>query len=98
MSQLTPELAGSKRWLAATDDERLVAIFPERLTHADEGATLLDAGGTIVYDSPSMELLVGYAPSARLGQPLFAHIHPQDWPRLSHALGLISQTQSPSQS
>ena len=98
MSQLTPELSGSKRWLAATDDERLIAVFPERLTLADEGATLLDPGGTIVYDSPSMELLGGYAPSARRGQPLSAHIHPEDWPRLSHALGLIRQTLSTGQS
>src|ERR1700730_16618727 len=97
MSQLTPELSGSNRWLAATDDERLVAVFPERLSHPDEGATLLDPGGTTVYDSPSMELLGGYAPSARRGQPLSAHIHPEDWPRLSHALRLISQTHSTSQ-
>src|ERR1700694_283631 len=98
MSQLTPELSGSKRWMAVADNERRVAVFPERLTHADEGAPLLDPGGTILYDSPSMELLGGYAPSARRGQPLTAHIHPEDWPRLSHALGLIRQTLSTGQS
>ncbi|MDQ6672314.1 MAG: PAS domain S-box protein [Chloroflexota bacterium] len=74
-----------------------MAVFPGRLTHAEDGATLLDPGGTIVYDSPSMERL-GYSPSARRGQPLSAHIHPEDWPRISHALGLIRQAQSTSAS
>jgi PAS domain S-box-containing protein len=97
MSQLTPERSGSQPWLVETDDdERLVAVFPERLAHADEGATLLDPGGTIVYDSPSMELLAGFAPSARRGQRVSAHIHPDDWPRVSQALDLISQTRSAS--
>ncbi|MDQ6674724.1 MAG: GAF domain-containing protein [Chloroflexota bacterium] len=98
MSRLTPELSESKRWLAETHDQRPVAVFAERLTHAHEGVTLLDPGGVIVYDSPSMELLGGHAPSARRGQPLSAHIHVEDWPRVSHVLALISQTSSTSQS
>ena len=39
-------------------------------------------GGTIQYESPAAERILGYAPFERIGKHLFDHVHPDDQTRL----------------
>jgi PAS domain S-box-containing protein len=44
--------------------------------------TIIDAGGCISYESPSIERLLGYRPGERLGQRASRDVHPDDLPGL----------------
>jgi PAS domain S-box-containing protein len=40
--------------------------------------SVLDENGTLLYQSPSVERVLGFAPSAMLGRNVFEYIHPDD--------------------
>lgn len=51
------------------------------LEHAIDLITFVDADGDILFDSPSIERMLGVSPSERLGRSIFELIHPEDLPR-----------------
>jgi PAS domain S-box-containing protein len=55
--------------------------------------TILDADGTIHYESPSVEKVLGYSPTELMGKNFFAYIHPDD---LANACaGIIKAIRAP---
>ena len=62
-------------------DERYTAI----LENSIDLITFVDQDGRIVFDSPSIERLLGVAPAERLGRSMFELIHPEDLPRAQAA-------------
>ncbi|CAN5890529.1 hypothetical protein BH23GEM7_BH23GEM7_40970 [soil metagenome] len=57
--------------------------FRSLIEHAQDLITVLDAGGTILHQSPSLERLVGYAPEEMVGGSIFALVHREDEGALS---------------
>ena len=62
-------------------DERYTAI----LENSIDLITFVDKDGRIVFDSPSIERLLGVSPAERLGRSIFELIHPEDLPRAQAA-------------
>ena len=62
--------------------------FRTLIENASDMITILDAGGTILYESPSIERVLGYRPEERVGKHAFELIHPGD---LSKAKGIFEQ-------
>jgi PAS domain S-box-containing protein len=52
----------------------------------NDTGTFVDAGGRILFDSPSIERLLGVLPAERLGRSMFELIHPEDLPRARAAV------------
>ena len=52
--------------------------------------TILGADGTISYESPSVERLLGYTPTGLIGRNAFELIHPDDFPAVQEMLLQIS--------
>jgi putative two-component system response regulator len=66
--------------------ERSEAHFRSLIEHAPDVIALLDATGSIRYESPSVERLLGYAPGALIGSALLARVHPDDQPAVQAVL------------
>ncbi len=54
--------------------------------------TVLNADGTVRYESPAIEKVIGYSPEERLGTNAFAEVHPDDVDEVSRAFSLIQNT------
>jgi len=54
--------------------------FRALIEHSSDGITLIDADRTIVYASPAVERMLGYAPEELVGQKIYKS-HPDDQPR-----------------
>ena len=52
--------------------------FEELLEHSVDVITVLDASGIILYESPSIERMLGYAPEGLVGESVFDYVHPDD--------------------
>jgi len=63
-------------------DQRYRAI----LENSIDLITFVDADGRILFDSPSIERLLGVLPAERLGRSMFELIHPRDLPRAQAAV------------
>jgi PAS domain S-box-containing protein len=62
-------------------EERLRSL----IQHASDIVTLLEVDGTILYESPSIERILGYRPEELVGKNTFAYVHPQDLERVPSA-------------
>ncbi len=51
------------------------------LENAIDLITFVDADGDVLFDSPSIERMLGVPPSERVGRSMFELIHPEDLPR-----------------
>jgi len=73
--------------------------FRALLENAAEAVAILDAGGTMVYQSPSVERMLGYTPEELIGRPALDLIHPDDAAdvatRLARRLGGDGETGAP---
>ena len=58
--------------------EKSEAYFRRLTENSLDVITILDANGTILYDSPSVEQVFGYAPDDYRGHELFEFVHPED--------------------
>ena len=58
------------------------ARFQALIEHSTDAITVADAGGAIVYDSPSVTAIFGFAPGERVGRPATDYVHPDDVPAL----------------
>ena len=57
--------------------------------YASDIITIMDPNGTIVYQSPAIERLLGYRVEELIGANAFEYIHPEDVERV---LGVFTQT------
>jgi diguanylate cyclase (GGDEF)-like protein/PAS domain S-box-containing protein len=60
--------------------------FRALVQNSSDVITLLEVDGTILYESPSVERVLGYRPEELLGENAFAHVHPEDLERVVGAL------------
>mgnify|MGYP006277736043 CR=1 FL=1 len=74
--------------------------FRALIENAQDTITLIDRKGRITYESPAVERILGYRPSARIGTDLFRYLHPDDRPgvreeflSLSRGPGRIARTE-----
>jgi diguanylate cyclase (GGDEF)-like protein/PAS domain S-box-containing protein len=51
--------------------------------------TILSQSGCIIYESPSVENILGYTPEEMMGRLVFDFIHPDDLPSVEHAFQQI---------
>ena len=70
--------------------------FRSLIENALDIITILAPDGTIQYENPSVEKVLGYSPQDLIGQNFFAYIHPDDlaniYPILSQALSNSEET------
>ena len=59
--------------------------FRSLIQNASDVITLLDAQGTIRYDSPTIERVLGYNPDERVGTSAFEYMHPEDTERVKRS-------------
>ena len=80
--------------LRGEDAERFRAL----VQNSSDVITLLEVDGTILYESPSVERVLGYRPEELLGENAFAHVHPEDLERVvgAFAEGLSDPDLQPS--
>ncbi len=63
--------------------------FRSLFQNSSDITLVLDARGTILYESPPVEWVLGYAPEERVGRNVFDLIHPGDVEQVSDALALF---------
>ncbi|MFW6018321.1 MAG: PAS domain-containing protein, partial [Halapricum sp.] len=56
--------------------------YREFVEHATDIITVADTDGTIQYESPAVERIFGYPPEERVGDRVFAYVHPDDRQRV----------------
>jgi PAS domain S-box-containing protein len=56
--------------------------FRSLIQNASDIITILDSDGTIRYESPAVERLLGYHPEERVGEKAFDYLHPEDRSRV----------------
>ncbi len=52
--------------------------FRALIENSSDGIVLLSAEGTVLYDSPAVTRILGYAPDERIGRTVFEFMHPDD--------------------
>ena len=72
----------SSRIQAAEKIQRSEQHFRSLIENAQDIITILEADGTIRYESPSIEHVVGYKPDELIGKNAFDFIHPDDLPKV----------------
>jgi diguanylate cyclase (GGDEF)-like protein/PAS domain S-box-containing protein len=65
------------------------ARYRALVQHAADITTVVDAGASVVYDSPAVERSLGYTPEERLGQSGMSYLHPDDVGPASEILGAL---------
>jgi PAS domain S-box-containing protein len=72
--------------------------FRSLIEHSSDIITIINRDGTISYESPSLERVLGFKPQELIGRNAFEWIHPQDVPAVIEALtrpgGLSARSQS----
>jgi diguanylate cyclase (GGDEF)-like protein/PAS domain S-box-containing protein len=61
--------------------------FRSLVQNSSEGITVIEADGTIVYDSPAVEKVLGYTPDERVGTNAFDRANPNDSEEGTYILG-----------
>src|SRR5215211_6352402 len=69
---------GNVEEVLRSDEER----FRSLLQHGSGIFTILEADGTISYESPSIERVLGYKPEDLIGKDAFDYVHPEDLERV----------------
>jgi PAS domain S-box-containing protein len=72
--------------------------FRSLIENALDTITILDKDGTIIYESPSTERVLGYKPEELTGKNSFEFIHPEDLPGIMSAFKLGIQNPGSTQS
>jgi PAS domain S-box-containing protein len=75
------QFARAERALSASERR-----FRSLTENASDLITVMDAGGTILYESPAHERLLGHTQAERTGSNTLALIHPDDQPRVLDVL------------
>ncbi|HYX70438.1 MAG TPA: PAS domain S-box protein [Terriglobales bacterium] len=72
--------------------QRSEAHFRALIEQTHDIITIVSAGGTILYQSPAVERVLGYEPGEMLGHNGLEFIHPDDLERVAAALAENTQT------
>ena len=86
---LAAQIALALERAALTDEvhrRRGEARFGSLVRHASDLITVIGLDGTISYQSPSIERLLGYAPDDVMGRPFAELVHPSDGSRVREML------------
>jgi two-component system, cell cycle sensor histidine kinase and response regulator CckA len=89
------ELLTAVRNLLATDRAETGLAQRERflcalLESGNDVITVMDADGTIRYESPAVPRVLGYGTGELIGRKAFELIHPEDTGRIQEAFGIIA--------
>jgi PAS domain S-box-containing protein len=60
--------------------------------NASDGVVVWDRGGTVRYESPSMERMLGRKPGEEVGKSLFEFAHPDDAAKIAESLAELVQS------
>jgi PAS domain S-box-containing protein len=60
--------------------------FEALVRNSSDLVVLVDAGGTILYESPAVERILGYKPEERVGGDALGYLHPEDRERIGAAI------------
>ena len=63
-------------------EERIEARFRSLVQNSSDLVTIIDAGGSVTYESPSFRRLLGHLNEETVGFPYAMLVHPDDLPRL----------------
>jgi len=74
--------------------ERSETYFRRLIENASDLITILDRDGTIIYQSPSLQRILGYMPTACVGQNLLIYVDPQDYTLVTDYLAGLLNRQS----
>ncbi|MEY2420313.1 MAG: hypothetical protein QOI95_380 [Acidimicrobiaceae bacterium] len=80
--------AGHRR--SRTQLEASERRFRSLIEHSSDVVTVIDADGTIIYDSPSSEAVLGYPTQDRVGRDGFAFVHEEDRARTVAIVAQVS--------
>ncbi|HYI10175.1 MAG TPA: EAL domain-containing protein [Thermoanaerobaculia bacterium] len=69
--------------------------FRSLIEHSSDIITVLDAAGNILYESPSVERLLGHRPGDLIGTSLTDQVHPDDAHTLASAIAASSHASGP---
>jgi PAS domain S-box-containing protein len=74
--------------------------FRALIEHSYDAITLIAADGTVLYDSPSIERVLGYTPTERIGRKVFEFVPPQEregmadgFARFAQLVGAIARSE-----
>jgi PAS domain S-box-containing protein len=70
---------------APVDQER----FRTLIENATDVITVIAPDGTITYESPSVERVLGYEPAELVGENAFEYVHPEDRERVTERFGIL---------
>jgi PAS domain S-box-containing protein len=87
------DVTGQRRAEVALQDRE--TYHRALIDHASDIITVIDREGLVLFQSPSVERLLGYPPEALLGRHAFERIHPDDRPRAASALERGWETPGP---
>ena len=59
--------------------------------HSSDLVTLMEATGSVSYQSPAIEQMLGYSPEELIGQNAFDYVHPDDLQRVESAFSEVVQ-------
>jgi len=62
--------------------------FQSMIENSSDVITVIDARGMIVYDSPSVERVLGYRQGELVGESIFHYIHPDD---IAHVMEIVKK-------
>ncbi len=62
--------------------ERLKDRFQSFVKHSPDVITAIEADGTITYQSPAIERVLGYEPDEMIGENVLEYVHPEDEDRV----------------
>lgn len=86
----------TERRKAAEALERSERYFRALIENAADAITVINADGTVRYQSPSVQRILGYKPEERLGKSVLDIVHPDDLPAAMKLLdGLWKNPDSP---
>lgn len=69
-------------YIDITDRHREQRRYEALIEHSSDIITILEVDGTIRYESPSVERILGYEPAQLVGESAFDYIHPDDRERV----------------
>ena len=65
--------------------------FRSLVRYASDIIVVLDADGTILYESPAIERVLGFTPEERLGANAFSFLHPEDRESVAERFGKLAE-------
>ncbi len=74
-------------------ERRLRAVL---VRYSSDVVTILEADGTIRYESPSVQGMLGHRPEEMVGQSVLDYVHPEDVSRAAGSLAAVAGVSGPS--